>query len=85
MAQSSGEERAITWVYFFAAALVIVVAGGRLARFGDVIGEKTGMGGSWVGAILLAATTSLPELFTGFGSTAVAPLPNIAVGDVLGC
>jgi cation:H+ antiporter len=74
----------MTWVFFFAAALVIVVAGGRLARFGDVIGEKTGMGGSWVGAILLAATTSLPELFTGFGSTAIAPLPNIAVGDVLG-
>jgi cation:H+ antiporter len=34
--------------------------------------------------VLLAATTSLPELFTGFGATALAALPNIAVGDVLG-
>jgi cation:H+ antiporter len=33
---------------------------------------------------LLAATTSLPELFTGFGSTALATLPDIALGDVLG-
>ena len=33
---------------------------------------------------LLAATTSLPELFTGFGATALANLPDIAVGDVLG-
>jgi cation:H+ antiporter len=34
--------------------------------------------------VLLAATTSLPELFTGFGATALANLPDIAVGDVLG-
>jgi hypothetical protein len=28
--------------------------------------------------VLLAATTSLPELFTGFGATALAALPDIA-------
>jgi cation:H+ antiporter len=49
-----------------------------------VLGEKTGLGGSWIGVVLLAATTSLPELFTGLGATAFAPLPDIAVGDVLG-
>jgi hypothetical protein len=31
---------------------------------------------------LLAATTSLPELFTGFGATGLANLPDIALGDV---
>ncbi len=72
------------WIQFLATALVIVAAGVHLARYGDVIGEKTGLGGSWVGVVLLAATTSLPELFTGFGATALAALPNIAVGDVLG-
>ena len=72
------------WVQFAATALVIVVAGVRLARYGDVLGEKTGLGRSWIGVVLLAATTSLPELFTGFGATALAPLPNIALGDVLG-
>jgi cation:H+ antiporter len=34
--------------------------------------------------VLLAATTSLPELFTGIGATALAALPDIAIGDVLG-
>jgi cation:H+ antiporter len=66
------------------AALVIVLAGVRLARYGDIIGEKTGLGRSWIGVVLLAATTSLPELFSGFGATALAALPDIAVGDVLG-
>jgi cation:H+ antiporter len=72
------------WLQFAAIALVIVFAGVRLARFGDVLGEKTGLGRSWIGVVLLAATTSLPELFTGFGATALAALPDIALGDVLG-
>ncbi|HEY8536638.1 MAG TPA: hypothetical protein VIL25_09310 [Vicinamibacterales bacterium] len=72
------------WIQFLAAAAVIVVGGVRLARYGDVIGEKSGLGRSWIGVVLLAATTSLPELFAGFGATALAPLPDIAIGDVLG-
>jgi cation:H+ antiporter len=72
------------WAQFATTALVIIVAGVRLARYGDVLGEKTGLGRSWIGVVLLAATTSLPELFTGFGATALAPLPDIALGDVLG-
>jgi cation:H+ antiporter len=72
------------WLQFLATALVIVLAGARLARYGDVIGEKTKLGRSWTGVVLLATTTSLPELFTGFGATALAALPDIAVGDVLG-
>lgn len=72
------------WLQFAGAALVIVLAGVRLARYGDVLGEKTGLGRSWIGVVLLAATTSLPELLTGFGATALAPLPDIALGDILG-
>jgi cation:H+ antiporter len=72
------------WLQFLATALVIVLAGVPLARYGDVLGEKTGLGRNWIGVVLVAATTSLPELFTGFGATALAALPDIAVGDVLG-
>ncbi|MGE0449578.1 MAG: sodium:calcium antiporter [Vicinamibacterales bacterium] len=72
------------WLQFTATAMVIVFAGVRLAHYGDVLGEKTGLGRRWIGVVLLAATTSLPELFTGFGATAVAALPDIALGDVFG-
>jgi cation:H+ antiporter len=74
----------MTWVQFAATALVILVAGTRLARYGDILGEKSGWGRSWIGVVLLAVTTSLPELFTGIGATALSALPDIAVGDVLG-
>ena len=72
------------WLQFLGAALVVIWAGGHLARNGDILGEKIGLGRSWIGVVLLAATTSLPELFTGFGATALSPLPDIAVGDIVG-
>lgn len=75
---------ATDWLQLAACALAIAYAGSRLTRLADAIGEKTGMSGSWVGVLLLAAVTSLPELATGISAVTVANAPNIAVGDVLG-
>ncbi len=52
--------------------------------YGDVIAEKTGMGQTWIGVVLMASVTSLPELITGISSVTIYNLPNIASGDVLG-
>lgn len=72
------------WLQFLACAIAIAVAGYRLACFGDIIAEKTRLGRTWVGVILLATVTSLPELITGISSVALANAPDIAVGNVLG-
>ena len=72
------------WFLFLFLCALIVTAGRYLARDGEILAEKTGMGRTWIGAVLVAATTSLPELFAGFGATAVFQLPEIAVGDILG-
>lgn len=63
---------------------VIFFAGGRLARYGDRIAELSGWGGAWVGLILMASVTSLPELMVGISSAAVVGSADLAVGDVLG-
>jgi cation:H+ antiporter len=63
---------------------VILTAGSRLTRYGDVIAEKTGLGRAWVGLVLLASVTSLPELVTGVSSVAFFNAPNIALGDIFG-
>lgn len=73
-----------TWLQFAIVSTVIVVAGYFLSRYGDVIAEKTGLSGSWVGLALLATVTSLPELVTGISSVAAAHEIDIAVGDVFG-
>jgi cation:H+ antiporter len=72
------------WLQFAMCAAVNTVAGAKLSRYGDILADKTGISGAWIGLVLLAAVTSLPELVTGISAVVVADAPNIAVGDVLG-
>lgn len=74
----------ILWLQFAALAGVIVFAGSNLSKYGDVIAEKTGMGRTWVGVVLMASVTSLPELITGVSAVAIFDLPNLAIGNVIG-
>jgi len=72
------------WLQFAACAAMIWFAGVRLSRYGDLIASKSGASRTWVGVVLLASVTSLPELVTGLSSAGWASLPDIAIGDVLG-
>jgi cation:H+ antiporter len=68
---------------FLVAASVIVFAGTFLTRYGDAIGERTGMGRSLAGLLLLATATSLPELSVDC-NLARNGAADIALGDLLG-
>jgi len=72
------------WLELLICLVVIAYAGYYLSRYGDIIAEKTGMSASWVGLVLLATATSLPEMVTGITSVTVADAPDIAVGNALG-
>jgi cation:H+ antiporter len=72
------------WLEFAFCAVLIGLAGPVLTQYGDVIARLTGLSRSWIGLVLLATATSLPELITGVSSVTVAGAPNIAVGDALG-
>ena len=72
------------WLEFLACLLLIGFAGVKLSFYGDVIADKTGLGGTWIGVVMLASVTSLPELVTGVVSVSAADFPDIAVGNVLG-
>jgi cation:H+ antiporter len=64
------------------AALIFLVTA-RLARQADTIAEHTGLGRLWVGTVLLAATTSLPEVLTNVNA-GLLDEPDIGAGDLLG-
>jgi cation:H+ antiporter len=64
-------------------ALVIFI-GSWLSQSADILAEKTGLGRTWVGTILLAGVTSLPELATGASAIVVFNAPDLAVGGILG-
>ena len=74
----------VIWLSLLACLTVIGFAGFHLSKNADIIAEKTGLSRSWIGLILLATTTSLPELVTGVSAVTMANAPDIAVGDVLG-
>lgn len=74
----------LLWLAFIICTSAIVYAGTRLSRYGDIIAEKTGLGRTWIGVVLMATVTSLPELVTGISSVTYAGVPDIAVGDALG-
>jgi len=71
------------WVQFLISSAILVVVGLKLAEFADVIAIRTGMGGLFVGAILLAASTSLPELLTTLNSFQLGEF-NLAAGNLFG-
>lgn len=74
----------LPWFELTACAVVIAVAGTMLTKYGDAVARLSGLSRTWVGLVLLAAATSLPELFTGVSAVALVDAPNIAVGDALG-
>jgi len=72
------------WLLFGVCLLAILASGARLSRYGDAIGTRTGLGGVWVGLVLLASVTSAPELVTGLSAILVVGEPDLAVGAALG-
>lgn len=74
----------VAWTIFALLAAVIAVAGYWLLRFGDVIAERTGLSGSWIGLALMATVTSLPEIVTGISAVRLEGEPDLALGDALG-
>jgi cation:H+ antiporter len=69
---------------FLVCAVIIIYSGTKLSFYGDKIADLTGMGKAWVGLILMASVTSLPELITGISSVAIVKAPDLAAGDIFG-
>jgi len=74
-------KRAITG--FALAAAVIVAAGIMLSVNADLIARNTGLGQTFVGTMLVAGATSLPELVAAIAAIRIGAY-DMAVGNVLG-
>lgn len=75
-----------TWalfVEFALAAAVVIVAGSKLTRMADQLADRLNIASGWIGLILLATVTSLPELITGGTATAIGNV-DLALGGILG-
>lgn len=76
----------MVWLKFVLCLAIILFAGTKLARYGDAIAEKTGLGRIWIGLVLIAVITTMPELVTSMSSVALVspPSPDLALGTLFG-
>jgi cation:H+ antiporter len=71
------------WLQFLISAVVVVIAAVKLAEYGDVIAVRTRLSGMFIGTLLLAGATSLPELLSAINALALDS-PDLAAGSMFG-
>jgi cation:H+ antiporter len=81
--QQPGEKLGATIAKTVFAGALILIAGFVLSRTGEAIAEQTGLGSSFVGAVLVAISTSLPEVSTVLGAVKLRRY-EMAVADIFG-
>lgn len=69
--------------YVVLAAIVVFVSI-KCADYVDLIDKKTKLSGAFIGGVILAAVTSLPELITSITAITVVDNPGLVMGNVLG-
>lgn len=77
------EELLAILTYLVTAAAVVFLSI-KLSDFVDLLDKKTNISGALLGGILLAAVTSLPELFTSITSTIFLKENSYVLGNILG-
>jgi cation:H+ antiporter len=73
----------MAWLIFVASSAALVVAAVKMAEYGDVIAVRTRLGGMFIGVLLLAGATSLPEMLTMVNSFRQGA-PGLAAGNMFG-
>ena len=65
------------------AGLVVILAGWHFVKIADSVATRLNLSAGWVGLILVAGVTSLPELVTAGTATALGNV-DLAMGGILG-
>lgn len=73
-------------ILYIVLAAAVVFFSVKLSDYVDLLDKKTNLSGAFLGGILLAAVTSLPELFTSLTATVFLNNPDnhLVLGNVLG-
>jgi cation:H+ antiporter len=77
------DRRKKTIFQFAVASVVIVISGVVLAQLGDQIAERTGLEQSFIGTLLLALATSLPELTVSITALKTGSI-DLMMGNLVG-
>ncbi len=70
-------------IVFLILAIFIIIVGKKLSIYGDALGDLMGIEKSWIGVVLLAGVTSLPEMVTSISATLMGN-PDMAASNIFG-
>lgn len=72
------------YLAYIVLAVLVVVLSIYLSKYVDALDKKTNLSGAFIGGVLLAAVTSLPELFTSITAVLIVHQPELVQGNVFG-
>jgi len=74
----------LVFLLYFIAAAALVFFSIQCANYVDLIDKKTNISGAFIGGVVLAAVTSLPEFVTSVSAIYAVNNPSLIIGNVLG-
>lgn len=74
----------MVYIGYIATVAVIVFLSIKLGKYVDVIDAKSNISGAFIGGVMLAAVTSLPELFTSLSAVWIVHENEMIIGNILG-
>ena len=70
-------------IFFLVIAFLTMFSSIKLSYYGDALSKQTKLGSAFIGGLLIASITSLPELVTSI-SAVLLNNPSLSFGDILG-
>lgn len=74
----------LVYVGYVAIVFGVVFLSVKLGKYVDVIDKKSNISGAFIGGVMLAAVTSLPELFTSLSAVWIVKDNSLIIGNILG-
>ncbi|WP_270739753.1 sodium:calcium antiporter [Massilioclostridium coli] len=72
------------YLFYFILAAAVILFATRLSYYIDLLDKTTGLSGAFLGGVMLAAVTSIPELITSITAVAIVKQPDMVIGNILG-
>ncbi len=72
------------YLLYIVLALAVIGFSIKAADYVDLIDKKTNISGAFIGGVVLAAITSLPELFTSLSAVLILNNSELVLGNILG-
>lgn len=74
----------VVFLLYVLSGALLVYFSMKCADYVDLLDKKTNLSGAFIGGVILAAVTSLPELVTSISSIYVVDNSELIIGNVLG-